>query len=131
MDHFGRSWSRLIYFAGRKIPAAELHRLGVVSARAPRAELMNEATTIAREIAAKNPRGCVAIKRGFQIAEGFPHTMPIGMNRPSPTICPRPTRLGKCRRHSWRSARSTIKTADRLQPPRRPLSRFPKGRPQA
>lgn len=71
-DHFGRSWSRLIYFTGRKIPAAELYRLGVVSACVPRAELMNEAMAIAREIAAKNPRGVAAVKRGFQVAEGLP-----------------------------------------------------------
>ena len=72
MDHFGRSWSRYIYFAGSKIPAAELHRLGVVTACLPRGELMGEATRIAEAIAAKNPRAVKQVKRGFQVAEGLP-----------------------------------------------------------
>src|SRR5262245_9670774 len=32
MEHFGRSRARTIYFTGRRIPAAELHRLGVIEA---------------------------------------------------------------------------------------------------
>jgi enoyl-CoA hydratase len=72
MEHFGRSMSRLIYFTGRKIPATELYRLGVVSSCVPREALMGEALTIAREIAAKNPRAVKLIKRGFQVAENMP-----------------------------------------------------------
>lgn len=71
MEHFGRSWARLIYFTARKIPAMELYRLGVISACVPRERLLDEAMTIAREIAAKNPRGMKAIKRGLQVAEGL------------------------------------------------------------
>lgn len=72
MEHFGRSWSRLIYFTGRKIPAAELYRQGVLSACLPTDKLLSEARGIAAEIAAKNPRAVKWIKRGFQVAEGLP-----------------------------------------------------------
>lgn len=72
MDHFGRSWSRLIYFTGRRISAAELHRLGVVSACLPRDKLLNEAMLIAREIATKSPDIVKEIKRGFNVAENLP-----------------------------------------------------------
>ena len=72
MEHFGRSWSRLIYFTGRQVPASELYRLGVVSACVPREQLMDEAMTIAKEIAAKNPRAVKWIKRGFGVAETMP-----------------------------------------------------------
>lgn len=72
MEHFGRSWARLIYFTGRRIPAAELYRLGVLSACVPADRLMAEARTIAEEIAAKSPRGVTWVKRGFQVAESMP-----------------------------------------------------------
>jgi enoyl-CoA hydratase len=72
MEHFGRSWSRLIYFTGRKIPAAELYRQGVISACVPREALMDEARTIAREIAAKSPLAVKWVKRGFTVAEDLP-----------------------------------------------------------
>lgn len=72
MDHFGRSWARLLYFTGRKMPAAELYRLGVVSACLPRDELMPEARQIAQEIAAKSPLVVKRIKRGFGFGEALP-----------------------------------------------------------
>lgn len=72
MEHFGRSWSRLIYFTGRKIPASELYRQGLVSACLPADQLLSEAYGIAREIAAKSPRAVKWIKRGFQVAEDLP-----------------------------------------------------------
>jgi enoyl-CoA hydratase len=71
-EHFGKSWARLIYFTGRKVPAAELHRLGVISACLPADDLMPEARRIAAEIAAKNPQAVKWIKRGFNFAEGMP-----------------------------------------------------------
>jgi len=72
MEHFGRSWARLIYFTGRKVPASELYRLGIVSACVPRERLMDEAMGIAGEIAAKSPYVVKLIKRGFGVAEGLP-----------------------------------------------------------
>lgn len=72
MEHFGKSWARLIYFTGRKVPAAELYRLGIVSACVPADRLMAEALQIAEEIAEKAPRAVRWIKRGFQVAESLP-----------------------------------------------------------
>lgn len=72
MEHFGRSWARLIYFTGRQIPATELYRQGVISACVPREALMDEALQIAREIAAKSPMTVKLIKRGFGVAENMP-----------------------------------------------------------
>ena len=69
MEHLGKSWGRLLYFTGRKISAAELHRLGIISACVPPEKLMEEAMTIAREIAAKSPFVVREIKRGFQAVE--------------------------------------------------------------
>src|ERR1041384_4625051 len=51
MDHFGRSMARTIYFTGRRIPAAELYRLGVILACLPRPKLMGEALAVARALA--------------------------------------------------------------------------------
>src|ERR1044072_6766572 len=72
MDHFGKSMARLIYFTGRRIPAAELYRLGVTSASAPRDKLMDEAMAIAREIAAKSPVAVRQVKRAFNVVEEMP-----------------------------------------------------------
>lgn len=72
MEYFGRSWARLIYFTGRKVPASELYRLGIASACVPRERLMDEAMEIAREIAAKSPYVVKLIKRGFGVAENMP-----------------------------------------------------------
>jgi len=72
MEHLGRSWGRLLYFTGRRITAAELHRLGVISACVPGERLMEEAMGIAREIAAKSPHVVREIKRGFQAVEQMP-----------------------------------------------------------
>ena len=69
----GKSNARLAYFTARRIPAAELYRMGVISGVHPAETLMDEAMTIAREIAAKNPRGVPAVKRGFQVAESLPY----------------------------------------------------------
>lgn len=71
-EHFGKSWARLIYFTGRKVPTAELYRLGVISACTSAHELLPEARRIATEIAAKNPQAVKWIKRGFSFAEGMP-----------------------------------------------------------
>jgi enoyl-CoA hydratase len=71
-DHLGKSMARLIYFTGRRISAAELYRLGVISACVPRAKLMDEAMQIAREIAAKSPVAVREVKRAFTIVEELP-----------------------------------------------------------
>jgi len=72
MDHFAKSMARYIYFTGRRIPAAELYRLGVISACVPREKLMDEAMQIAREIAAKSPVAVREVKRAFNVIEEMP-----------------------------------------------------------
>ena len=72
MQHFSRSMARYMYFTARKIPAAELHRLGVITAVLPPDRLMAEARAIATEIAAKSPGAVTAVKRSFNVAEEMP-----------------------------------------------------------
>jgi enoyl-CoA hydratase len=72
MQHFGRSMARYIYFTARRIPAAELHRLGVITAVLPAERLMGEARAIATDIAAKSPGAVRAVKRAFNVVEEMP-----------------------------------------------------------
>jgi enoyl-CoA hydratase len=72
MQHFSKSMARTIYFTARRIPAAELYRLGVITACVPRERLMDEAMTIAREIAAKSPLAVQKVKRAFNVVEEMP-----------------------------------------------------------
>jgi enoyl-CoA hydratase len=72
MQHFSKSMARHIYFTARRIPAAELYRLGVITACVPRDKLMDEAMTIAREIAAKSPLAVQKVKRAFNVVEEMP-----------------------------------------------------------
>jgi enoyl-CoA hydratase len=71
-DHFGKSMARYIYFTGRRIPAAELYRLGVITACVPKDKLMEEAMAIARDIAAKSPTAVREVKRAFNVVEEMP-----------------------------------------------------------
>jgi len=72
MQHLGKSMARMIYFTGRRVPAAELYRLGVISACLPRKKLMDEAMAIARDIAAKSPVAVRQVKRAFNVVEEMP-----------------------------------------------------------
>jgi enoyl-CoA hydratase len=72
MQHFSKSMARYIYFTARRIPAAELYRLGVVTACVPREKLMEEAMAIARDIAAKSPLAVQKVKRAFNVVEEMP-----------------------------------------------------------
>ncbi len=72
MQHFSRSMARMMYFTGRRIPAAELYRLGVLSACVPPETLMDEARAMAREIAAKSPVAVAQVKRAFNVVEEMP-----------------------------------------------------------
>jgi enoyl-CoA hydratase len=72
MEHFGRSKTRAMYFTGRRVPAAELYRLGAIEAVVPRAELMNAALDFARDIAAKSPLAVRQIKRTLNTIEEMP-----------------------------------------------------------
>src|SRR5208283_2707072 len=63
MEHFSRSKARMMYFTSERVSAAELQRLGVIEACVPRERLMEEATRIARIIAAKSPIAVQRVKR--------------------------------------------------------------------
>jgi enoyl-CoA hydratase len=72
MDFFSRSKVRSIYFTGRRVPAAELYRLGVLEACPPRDKLMDAAMDLAREIASKSPIAVQKIKRAMNAIENMP-----------------------------------------------------------
>jgi enoyl-CoA hydratase len=72
MEHVARSKLRSIYFTGRRVPAAELYRLGVIEACPPREQLMETALDLAREIAGKSPLAIRHIKRALNTIEELP-----------------------------------------------------------
>lgn len=71
-QHFSRSRSRLLFFTGRRIDAAELHRIGVIDLVTARGELDAAAREIAAEIAAKSPLAVRRAKAAFTAAEEMP-----------------------------------------------------------
>jgi enoyl-CoA hydratase len=70
--HFRESDARLLIYTARRMYGPELYRMGVVSACVPAAGLLDAATAIAREIAAKSPLAVRAAKRSFNVTEGMP-----------------------------------------------------------
>jgi enoyl-CoA hydratase len=72
MRHFGKSYARRLYFTGRRVPASELYRLGIIEACVPREQLMASAMEIARQIAAKSPIAIRQLKRAFNTIEEMP-----------------------------------------------------------
>ncbi|WP_417683768.1 enoyl-CoA hydratase/isomerase family protein [Roseibium sp.] len=72
MEHFSKSRARAMYFTGRRYPASELYRLGVIEAVLPPEKLMEEAMSYAREIAAKSPVTLKAAKRAFNTVSEMP-----------------------------------------------------------
>jgi enoyl-CoA hydratase len=72
MQHFSRSKARMMYFTGRRVPATELHRLGIIESCLPRDKLMDVAMDIARAIASKSPLAIGAVKRAFNVVEQMP-----------------------------------------------------------
>lgn len=69
MRLFGHSRARRMVLTGHRVSGAELHRLGVVEACVPQAELMAKAREIAREIAAKSPLGIRLAKQALNTIE--------------------------------------------------------------
>jgi enoyl-CoA hydratase len=72
MEHVARSKVRSIYFTGRRVPATELYRLGVIEACPPRDKLTETALDLAREIASKSPLAIRHIKRALNTIEEMP-----------------------------------------------------------
>ncbi len=72
-EHFSRSTARMMFFTGRRIPAAELHRLGLIEPVLAADQLMPAAMQMAREIAAKSPLALRQAKRSFNVVESMPY----------------------------------------------------------
>lgn len=72
LRHFGPSDARLMAYTARRIHGPELLRMRVASACVPRDRVVEEATAIAREIAAKSPLAVQAAKRSFTWTEEMP-----------------------------------------------------------
>ena len=66
---FPHSLRRRMMFTGYRVSGAEAYRLGVVEACVPRAELMERAMAIAREIASKSPAAIRLAKRTLNTIE--------------------------------------------------------------
>ena len=69
---FSPSDARLMILTARRIPGPELLRMNAASLCVPRERLLEEATAIAREIAAKAPLAVQAAKRSFGLTEEMP-----------------------------------------------------------
>jgi enoyl-CoA hydratase len=69
LRHFGQSDARLLMFTGRRINAAELLRMGVVSASVPAQGLAASAHEVAAQIAANSPLAVRAMKSSFLLTE--------------------------------------------------------------
>lgn len=72
LEIFPRSKARLMYFSGRRVPAAELYRLGIVEACVPVDRLLPAAREIAAEIAGKSPTTLARVKHAFNVVEEMP-----------------------------------------------------------
>jgi enoyl-CoA hydratase len=72
LEIFPRSKARLMFFTGRRVPAVELYRIGVIEACLPPADLMPAAREIALEIAAKSPIALQRVKHAFNVVEEMP-----------------------------------------------------------
>ena len=69
--YFTPSQSRMLLLTGRRVPAAELYRLGALQACVPASALMPEATKLAREIAGKSPLAVRMLKQSFNTVENL------------------------------------------------------------
>lgn len=68
---FGKSIGRQLFFTGDRVPAAELYRLGAISAVVPADQLMAKAREIADKIASKSPIGVVTAKQSYNTIESM------------------------------------------------------------
>ncbi|WP_270934237.1 enoyl-CoA hydratase/isomerase family protein [Falsiroseomonas oryzae] len=72
-EHFSRSAARAMFFTGRRVPAAELYRRGLIEQVTSRDALLPTAMEYAREIAAKSPLAVRQAKRSFNVVESMPY----------------------------------------------------------
>jgi enoyl-CoA hydratase len=73
IETFGRSRARLMYYTGRRIPASDLYRLGVVEQVLPIAELLPAVRVIAEEIAEKSPHAIRSAKKTLNLVQHLPY----------------------------------------------------------
>lgn len=70
---FSHSRARWMFYTGRKVSAQELYRLGFIERCVPRAELMDAAMEIARDIASKSPLAMKKAKYSFNVVAEMPY----------------------------------------------------------
>ena len=68
----GRSFTRRMFFTGMRVPAAELHRRGVLDEVVPAERLMPLALEIAQEIASKAPLAIAYAKQAANMMDLMP-----------------------------------------------------------
>ncbi len=66
---FPHSLRRRMMLTGYRVPGPELYRLGIVEASVPRAELLDRALDVARQIASKSPAAIRLAKRTLNTIE--------------------------------------------------------------
>lgn len=69
--HLPPSKLRWALLTGRRMPASELYRLGVLEACVPPDRLMDEAHALARDIASKSPVAVRMLKESFDMVENL------------------------------------------------------------
>ncbi len=69
---FGQSRARRMFYTGMQVSAAEMHRLGLIEACLPSAELMPYAMGIAHDIASKSPVAVRLAKEAARLTEVMP-----------------------------------------------------------
>ena len=69
--HLPPAQARMLLLTGRRVPASELYRLGVIQACVPQDELQRAAGDIAREIADKSPLAVRMLKASFNMVENL------------------------------------------------------------
>jgi enoyl-CoA hydratase len=72
-EHFSRSTARMMFFTGRRIPATELYRQGLIEPVLPQEDLLPTALSMAQEIARKSPLALRQAKRSFNVVESMPY----------------------------------------------------------
>jgi Enoyl-CoA hydratase/carnithine racemase len=71
-EHFGKSRTNAMYMTGRRYPASELHRLGIIEAALPADEMWQEVRKTAASIAAKSPYAMGRIKASLGVIDEMP-----------------------------------------------------------
>ena len=69
--YFTPSQARMLLITGRRVPASELYRLGVLQAVVPADRLLAEARALAEEIAQKSPLAVRMLKTSFNAVENL------------------------------------------------------------